>query len=420
MKKHLILLSLLLPFLSCSEKPSGNVESFWDDLDVVAEKIVVDGDSAILCDYNKVKGQERKTIPFAELFEDYEVVKLDNEDERALLSSQGTAVALSENYIGIYLYEQFPFKLFRRSDGKYLRDIGGFGQGPGEYGSILQAQIDEEHNCIYVMPNVMNVIFVYDLEGNYLRKIQLPDICFGFAVDVENQRLLAATGIGVRHTPFLWELDLNGNVLQELVSSEKYDLRGARLLCGSMNAGAFDIFINYRHVSFYGNTEVDENSIYANRYDRTNPQNTVDFLCHYLPEENRLSAQFGIKNLDEIYAIYEFSNQFVVETLMSTYGVSEDDLKSETIIVDKKTGKGCRFDGIRMPSGLLLKMYTSMRFYRDGYLLANVFGSELDRQIEKLDRSTLTSSEQKELERLESMIHDSKEDCNIIFIAKMK
>ena len=61
-----------------------------------------------------------------------------------------------------------------------------------------------------------------------------------------------------------------------------------------------------------------------------------------------------------------------------------------------------------------------MRFYRDGYLLANVFGSELDRQIEKLDRSTLTSSEQKELERLESMIHDGKEDCNIIFIAKMK
>ena len=143
MKKHLILLSLLLPFLSCSEKPSGNVESFWDDLDVVAEKVVVDGDSAILCDYNKIKGQERKTIPFAELFEDYEVVKLDNENERALLSSQGTAVALSENYIGIYLYEQFPFKLFRRSDGKYLRDIGGFGQGPGEYGSILQAQIDE-------------------------------------------------------------------------------------------------------------------------------------------------------------------------------------------------------------------------------------------------------------------------------------
>ena len=107
MKTHLILLSLLLPFLSCSEKPSGNVESFWDDLDVVAEKVVVDGDSAILCDYNKVKGQERKTIPFAELFEDYEVVKLDNEDERAFLSAHNTEVLISDNYIGVYCYEKF-------------------------------------------------------------------------------------------------------------------------------------------------------------------------------------------------------------------------------------------------------------------------------------------------------------------------
>ena len=112
MKKHLIFLSLLLLFLSCSEKPSGNVESFWDDLDVVAEKVVVDGDSAILCDYNKIKGQERKTIPFSLLFSDYEVVKLDNDNDKALLSTDISPIALSENYIGCYCYQFYPFKLF--------------------------------------------------------------------------------------------------------------------------------------------------------------------------------------------------------------------------------------------------------------------------------------------------------------------
>ena len=176
MKKHLILLSLLLPFLSCSEKPSGNVKSFWDDLDVVAEKVVVDGDSAILCDYNKIKGQERKTIPFAELFEDYEVVKLDNEDERAFLSAHNTEVLISDNYIGVYCYEKFPFKLFRRSDGKYLRDIGGYGQGPGEYSAVQMAQIDEEHNRIYILPALLNKLFIYDLEGTYLSSVPLSSI----------------------------------------------------------------------------------------------------------------------------------------------------------------------------------------------------------------------------------------------------
>ena len=419
MKKHLILLSLLLPFLSCSEKPSGNVKSFWDDLDVVAEKVVVDGDSAILCDYNKIKGQERKTIPFAELFEDYEVVKLDNEDERALLSAHNTAVLISDNYIGVHCYEKFPFKLFRRSDGKYLRDIGGYGQGPGEYSAVQKAQIDEEHNRIYILPALLNKLFIYDLEGTYLSSVPLSSISgLEFRVDSKNERIYFLSMIGAEHGVFLQILDMQGHVLQEL-SSEKYDVRGMQPEFAHNNASAYDIYIDYHPIRFYSST-VDVNSVYANQYDRTNPHNIVDFLCHYLPDENRFLPQFGIKNLDDMYIIYEFSNQYVVETLMSTYGVSEDDLKSETIIVDKKTGKGCRFDGIRMPSGLLLKMYTSMRFYRDGYLLANVFGSELDRQIEKLDRSTLTSSEQKELERLDSMIHDGKEDCNIIFIAKMK
>ena len=419
MKKHLILLSLLLPFLSCSEKPSGNVESFWDDLDVVAEKVVVDGDSAILCDYNKIKGQERKTIPFAELFEDYEVVKLDNEDERAFLSAHNTDVLISDNYIGVHCYEKFPFKLFRRSDGKYLRDIGGYGQGPGEYSAVQMAQIDEEHNRIYILPALLNKLFIYDLEGTYLSSISLSSISgWEFRVDSENERIYLLLTVGAEHSAFLQVLDMEGHVLQEL-SSEKYDVRGTNPKFARNNASAYDIYIYYSHISFYNST-VNENTIYANQYDRTDPHNVVDFLCHYLPDENRLSPQFGIKNLDDKYNIYEFLNQFVVETLMDSFGVPEDKLNSETIIVDKATGKGCRFDGIRMPSGLLLKMYTSMRFYRDGYLLANVFGSELDRQIEKLDRSTLTSSEQKELERLESMIHDGKEDCNIIFIAKMK
>ena len=174
MKKHLILLSLLLPFLSCSEKPSGNVKSFWDDLDVVAEKVVVDGDSAILCDYNKVKGQERKTIPFSLLFSDYEVVKLDNDNDKALLSTDISPIALSENYIGCYCYQFYPFKLFRRSDGKYLRDIGAFGQGPGEYTSIVCAQIDEKNNRIYILPSLLDKLFIYDLEGNFVSDIPLP------------------------------------------------------------------------------------------------------------------------------------------------------------------------------------------------------------------------------------------------------
>ena len=58
--------------------------------------------------------------------------------------------------------------------------------------------------------------------------------------------------------------------------------------------------------------------------------------------------------------------------------------------------------------------------FRDRHFLLNIYGSELALYIERLDRSTLSSSEKAELERLETLIDDGKEDCNIVFIAKMK
>ena len=36
-----------------------------------------------------------------------------------------------------------PFKLFDRATGKFLRNIGNIGRGPGEYRYISMAQIDE-------------------------------------------------------------------------------------------------------------------------------------------------------------------------------------------------------------------------------------------------------------------------------------
>ena len=421
MKKHLILLSLLLPFLSCSEKPSGNVESFWDDLDVVAEKVVVDGDSAILCDYNKIKGQERKTIPFAELFEDYEVVKLDNDNDKALLSLDVSPIALSENYIGCYCYEFYPFKLFRRSDGKYLRDIGAFGQGPGEYTSIVCAQIDEKNNRVYILPHLQNKLFIYDLEGNFVSDIPLPSRWTeGFYWDSVNNLLYLGASLGNYHAPFIYIMDAKGNILKSLESSEKYDLRATFFEFSKRNVVPFDLYINYRPILFSKASDVKESDLHTNQYDPANPKKVVDYLCHYLPEENRLQPQFSIKNLEQPHHIYDFPTCYVVETWMVVNGKTRDEVKSKKIIVDKKTLRGCEFDGFKMPSGIVCDVYLAMLEFRDRHFLLNIYGSELALYIERLDRSTLSSSEKAELERLENLIDDGKEDCNIVFIAKMK
>ena len=44
----------------------------------------------------------------------------------------------------------------------------------------------------------------------------------------------------------------------------------------------------------------------------------------------------------------------------------------------------------------------------------------LKNSIEKMDRTKLSPSEEEELKKLEALIYDGKEDCNVIMIGKLK
>ena len=406
---------------ACSVNSMQETDFFDAQLDVVCEKVVIDGDSAIVCDYNRVRKQHVTEIPYSAIASDYELVKLDNDNPDAFLEGQYSPIVISENYIGVHFYQYYPFKLFRRSDGKYLRDIGGYGQGPGEYGMVSCAQIDEKHNKIYILPTLQKKIFVYDLKGNYLSNIPLQTfVNRNFYLDAEKNYIYITSSSGPQHEPFLQVIDLNGNVIQELTSRD-YDVRGFDTDFGKRNAGAYDLDLICNDGYFYDPYSDDINEgLYWSHADRKNPHTVMDFFCYYIPEENRLSPQFAIKNMEDQRFIHELRSYFVVETSMSTYGVSEEKLKSTKILVDKRTLKGCVFDGIRLPSGIFMDWYTSLCQSRDGYFLINVFGSKLKECIEKMDRTKLSPSEKEELKKLEALIYDGKEDCNVIMIGKLK
>ncbi|WP_049132606.1 6-bladed beta-propeller, partial [Bacteroides fragilis] len=52
--------------------------------------------------------------------------------------------------------------------GRYVADIGGVGQGPGEYLYLFSWLVDEKENRIYLGPGRADKVLVYDLKGNYL------------------------------------------------------------------------------------------------------------------------------------------------------------------------------------------------------------------------------------------------------------
>ena len=111
----------------------------------------------------KIKGT---VMSLGDLMETYEIIKLENRDE-ALVKTYPFGIFVTDNYILLNPDAISPIKLFTRK-GQYVADIGGIGQGPGEYKTIHFCMIDEKQKRIYLGPGRANKILTYDLKGNYL------------------------------------------------------------------------------------------------------------------------------------------------------------------------------------------------------------------------------------------------------------
>lgn len=188
-----------------------------------------------------------------------EFIALESRPEALVTGGQFT---ISDHYIGVYRKNsETPFKLFDRATGKYLRDIGGIGRGPGEYNSISSAQLDEAGGKVWISTIDRNNIYGYDIStGRLVADIKLPykadnntNNGFNFLVDS-----LSST-ITVVPLPFkdkcpaaAWCQDMEGNILWEipktytmeenvfLTIQTGYNIPGSMDLCFESNNTAQD------------------------------------------------------------------------------------------------------------------------------------------------------------------------------------
>lgn len=91
---------------------------------------------------------ETHDIKLSELAESFDPVFLETKAEALLNSSGGFAV--SDNYILIVDYDQYPAKLFNRS-GQFITALGKIGAGPDEYLSVVSPYIDETNDSFWLL-----------------------------------------------------------------------------------------------------------------------------------------------------------------------------------------------------------------------------------------------------------------------------
>lgn len=142
--KNLAYLSILFVTVSCNTKTNDNIT-------------VIDTQSEKPSPHN-----------LSEIFEKVDIVKLETSDT-SLLSQIGPQIIKTDK--SLFFYANLPIRRILKFDisGRFIKQIGGYGNGPGEYFLIYSICVDTVFKRIIAACN--KEILCYDFDGNYLESI---------------------------------------------------------------------------------------------------------------------------------------------------------------------------------------------------------------------------------------------------------
>lgn len=147
---RLLLVLILATSLSCKEKTKKETSSFYTIpfADIVKNKM---------------------EVKLSEFVTDVKVIQLENTPEAMLGNVEN--IEFTKDYIFIKFW-MHPILQFSR-EGKFIRDVGKKGKGPGEYNACMKMSIDEKNERIFIQTVELNVM-IFNFDGEYIKTIKFP------------------------------------------------------------------------------------------------------------------------------------------------------------------------------------------------------------------------------------------------------
>ena len=378
---------------SCKGRVAGPA-NVLEDCEVIASRVVTaQGDTVVSCRVADVK--EAVTLPLSAIVDSLEIIKLDDREE-ALIGSY--ALLIGEHYIGAR-YIGKPYKLFTRQ-GRFVCDVGAVGQGPGEYTSLYDSQIDDKYDRIYLLPWPDRKILVYDLEGNYLQDIPLPFLMNKGAtrVDTEHQRVcVTQMAFEDAPDPAVWVQDFKGNVLYR------------------NDAASLKVWPDYSHEFKISSRTGDIVSFSISEYWSTDAS---DSLYHFLVNENVLRPALSVEREEtEGYGavLNEYPRFYTIGLSGESTIPGYSSMVVKRIIIQKETLRGAYYE---LQNDLLGGIELNGSLSETGYR-ANMEPGLLLEAIEKrLQEVDLPERDREFLEKWRDGI--SEEDNNYVIYGRYK
>lgn len=398
--------ALLTGISGCSV---GLSDRSLDECAQVAELTQIGNNLVTVCDIDLLK--DTIVLPLSYFTEELHIVQLDSKDDNNLVAESLTVIGEQYILVSGSSSRGHPFKLFDKS-GEFVADIGAIGNGPNEYQTIWDAQLDEKNNRIYLLPGASDKIFVYDLGGHNYDPIPLPFRFFtgGFHVDTKNELVsvfvppvtLARFGDIPYH---IWVQNLSGEVMHSLAPAfVSADMDQSQPMPVRISKG----------------NNVNEQDIYFRTF-----KSRKDTLYHYGVNNNELTPRFTVNfgnRVIEAHAYFEFPYHYIgnvterkeVEELPGSYIQADP----RHFVVDKRSLKGAYFKLVNDLLGNIEIEWPGNNF-KDSYYTANLDPLHfLDILENALANNDMSAEMRKQLTDLKNSIDEN--DNNYIIYSKLK
>ncbi|MCE8648214.1 6-bladed beta-propeller [Bacteroides fragilis] len=384
-------------------------------LSVPKEGDIIEDSAFRSVDLRIIEKTKGTVMSLGDLMESYEIIRLDNRDE-ALIKTYPYGVYVTDNYILLRPADVVsPVKLFTRK-GRYVADIGGVGQGPGEYLYLFSWLVDEKENRIYLGPGRTDKVLVYDLKGNYL-----PDEVIRFGEIVHKSQIWVdydKKNVVVVTLPFSANVNSNFAISKNVcwVQNREGDI-------------VHRIPVNhYGLIGDYSNALVARRNVDAISFSisevpmlRTRP----DTLYHYDAVKNIITPCFTIdhvvsENQSVCTVLYETSRSYWAQVTLYpnnlSSSVSSVRLPAFNVCVSKKDGNVRRIDRFTDPLLGLSHLFLMMN---NGYICISYDPLELMDALDKvLTQTDLEPDVRKRATDLRNSLHEN--DNDILIIGKLK
>ncbi|MGV8096477.1 MAG: 6-bladed beta-propeller [Mangrovibacterium sp.] len=230
----------------------------------------------------------QKSIKIQEITSGFTIVPLETKKESLIQYIK--KVVLYDNKFFI-LDSQRPLLAVFSIEGKYIRSIGKKGNGPGEFYYPTDFLIDLEQKQIELYDGFRDRILIYDLEGNFKKRIQIPVQGDYFVKFYDGTYLIYTNMRNNKEQPFkLFRIKEAGKILSRELA---YTTKTIQTVCSPFVQIANNEYIFSEHSC---------DTIFRVTAENISPLINIDMGKEGLPFEYRLDIM-SINNMGQRYSL---------------------------------------------------------------------------------------------------------------------